>query len=214
MFQPPLYYVISAAALSLFDLSVTDAAGRHGPAPAHDAFGITSVRAGIPESAPALPQQLGRQLVGLVLAAFLPMNLYLSHYVTNETFAALLVSVSIYLCLRILKTGTNSWASFSALGFVIGAAVLTKFTAVLAIPFIVVALAGQTLAQRDRVGTGLKNSAPCWGWQFWFPAGITSAYGSKREVLSLGGGIQPRDLPGGRMMVIAWPPALVALAKA
>ena len=38
MFQPPLYYGISAATLSTFGLSVTDAAGRHGPAPAHDAF--------------------------------------------------------------------------------------------------------------------------------------------------------------------------------
>jgi 4-amino-4-deoxy-L-arabinose transferase-like glycosyltransferase len=94
------------------------------------------------------PRQFGRQLVGLVLAAFLPMNLYLSHYVTNETSAALLVSVSVYLCLRILKTGTNSYASFSMLGFVIGAAVLTKFTAVVAIPFIVGALAGQVFARR------------------------------------------------------------------
>ena len=157
MFQPPLYYVISAAALSLFDLSVTDAAAGTVLRLLTMLFGITQFVLVFLSLRLLFPKQLGRQLVGLVLAAFLPMNLYLSHYVTNETFAALLVSVSIYLCLRILKAGTNSWASFSALGFVIGAAVLTKFTAVLAIPFIVVALAGQTLAQRDRVGTGLKK---------------------------------------------------------
>jgi tetratricopeptide (TPR) repeat protein len=157
MFQPPLYYVISATTLSLFDLSVTDAAASTVLRLLTMLFGIVHVALVFLSLRLLFPRQFGRQLVGLVLAAFLPMNLYLSHYVTNETSAALLVSVSVYLCLRILKTGTNSYASFSMLGFVIGAAVLTKFTAVVAIPFIVGALAGQVFARRDRAGTGLKK---------------------------------------------------------
>ena len=36
-------------------------------------------------------------LAGLVLAGFLPMQLYLSHCVTNETLAAPLVSAAIFL---------------------------------------------------------------------------------------------------------------------
>ena len=64
MFQPPLYYVISAAALSLFDLSVTDAAAGTVLRLLTMLFGITHVRAGIPESAPALPQTIGPAIGG------------------------------------------------------------------------------------------------------------------------------------------------------
>jgi len=43
------------------------------------------------------------------------MNLYLSHYVTNEVLAATLVSAAIFLCLRLLReermspTGYAGW---------------------------------------------------------------------------------------------------------
>jgi tetratricopeptide (TPR) repeat protein len=157
MLQPPLYYGISAITLSTLGLSVSDGAGVMVLRLLTMSFGLMHVVLIFLSLRLLFPGQIGRQMVGLVLAAFLPMNLYLSHYVTNETLAALLVSVSIYLCLRMLKTGTNSWASISALGFVIGAAALTKFTAVLVVPFIVVALARQTFARREGVGTGLKK---------------------------------------------------------
>jgi tetratricopeptide (TPR) repeat protein len=157
MFQPPLYYIISAATLSSFGLTVSDGVGVMVLRLLTLCFGLVHIVFVFLSLRLLFPGQIGRQMVGLVLAAFLPMNLYLSHYVTNETLAALLVSVSIYLCLRMLKTGTNSWASISALGFVIGAAALTKFTAVLVVPFIVVALARQTFARREGVGTGLKK---------------------------------------------------------
>jgi tetratricopeptide (TPR) repeat protein len=157
MFQPPLFYVISTATLSTFGLSVADAAAGTVLRLLMLLFGIAHITLVFLSLRLLFPGQFGRQWTGLLLAAFLPMNLYLSHYVTNETFAALLVSGSIYLCLRILKTGAISWASFLVLGLVIGAAVLTKFTAFLAVPFIVVALAGQTLARRDRAGAGLNK---------------------------------------------------------
>lgn len=157
MFQPPLYYIISAVTLSSFGLSVADAAAGTVLRLLTMSFGLAHVVFVFLSLRLLFPKQLGQQLAGLTLAAFLPMNLYLSHYVTNETLAALLVSGSVYFCLRILKTGANSWASFSLLGLVLGAAVLTKFTAVLAVPFILIALAQQTLARRGPALAGLKK---------------------------------------------------------
>jgi hypothetical protein len=50
------------------------------------------------------PSRIDLQLIGLALAAFLPMQLYLGHYVTNETLAATLVTASLYFGLRLLRT--------------------------------------------------------------------------------------------------------------
>ena len=173
MFQPPLYYAISAAALSSFGLSISDEAAGTILRWLTMLFGIGHFTLVYLSLRLLFPGRIGLQWVGLVLAAFWPMHLYLSHFVTNETLAALLVSASVYLCLRILKAGRNSWTDFSVLGFVIGAAVLTKFTAVLAVPFIVVALARRLLVQREpargwwtKLGGMLAAAALICGWHY------------------------------------------------
>ena len=58
MFQPPLYYVISAA--HPFDVGSFGerCSSRHGPAPAHDEFWSGAYRIGFSESAPALPRTI------------------------------------------------------------------------------------------------------------------------------------------------------------
>jgi 4-amino-4-deoxy-L-arabinose transferase-like glycosyltransferase len=98
-----------------------------------------------------LPNRPDFQLVGDGLAAFLPMQLYLSHYPTNETLAALLVSASLYFALWMTKAGPATWRSYCVLGLLIGAAMLTKATAVLAVPFIVLALARQLTCERASI---------------------------------------------------------------
>jgi tetratricopeptide (TPR) repeat protein len=95
------------------------------------------------------PAQIGRQMVGLVLAAFLPMQLYLSHYVTNETLAATLATATIFLCLHSVRTEKASVAGYTGLGFCLGAALLAKVTGVLLVPFIVVAAAWKLAGSRS-----------------------------------------------------------------
>ena len=213
MFQPPLYYIISAVTLSSFGLSVADAAAGTVLRLLTMSFGLAHVVFVFLSLRLLFPKQLGQQLAGLALAAFLPMNLYLSHYVTNETLAALLVSGSVYLCLRILKTGANSWASFCLLGLVLGAAVLTKFTAVLAVPFIVIALARQTLARPGPALAGLKKLAGMLGLAILVSGWHYLRLWWQREVWSLAAGIQPRSPPGGRRMAATRLPILAALGK-
>src|SRR5205807_432429 len=93
----------------------------------------------------------------------LPMQLYMSHYPTNETLAALLVSASLYFALRMAKGGAATWKSYCVLGLLIGAALLTKATAVLVVPFIVLALARQLTCQRASVTrwAGMLGSMLC-----------------------------------------------------
>ena len=149
MFQPPLYYGISAITLSTLGLSVSGGAGAMVLRLLTMSFGLMHVMLVFLSLRLLFPTQIGRQMVGLMLAAFLPMQLYLSHFVTNETLAATLASAAIYLCLRLLRAEQATLAGYAGLGLCLGAALLAKATGVLLVPFIVVALAGKLLVARS-----------------------------------------------------------------
>jgi Flp pilus assembly protein TadD len=103
------------------------------------------------------PGRLAAQLVGLVLAAFLPMQIYLSHYVTNETLAATLITASVYLGLRLLWTENPSVSQFAWLGLCMGAAMLTKATALLLVPPLCLALTIKLARERAPVAIWLRH---------------------------------------------------------
>ena len=148
MFHPPLYYIVSALVLSLFHLSATDPSAIVVLRALTMLFGIGQFVLVFATLRVIFPNRPNLQLVGGGMAAFLPMQLYMAHYPSNETLAALLVSASLYFALRMAKTGPATWKSYSVLGLLIGAALLTKATAVLVVPFIVLALARQLVCER------------------------------------------------------------------
>src|ERR1035441_2495247 len=145
MFQPPLYYVICAALLQMLSLSLHDAL----PVMALRVFGLVIGVAHFAVVWASLrllfPGERSKPRWGLVLAACLPPLLYLSQYVTNEALAAALVSASVYLTLRMLRAERASWKLCAGLGLCLGAALLTKSTAVLALPVILAALVGKAV---------------------------------------------------------------------
>jgi tetratricopeptide (TPR) repeat protein len=143
MFHPPLYYIISAVALSILNLTTADPSAILLLRALTMLFGIAQFLLVFATLRLIFPDRPSLQVIGGGLAAFLPMQLYLSHYPTNETLAALLVSASLYFALRVTKTNSATWKSYCLLGLLIGAAMLTKATAILVVPFIVLALARQ-----------------------------------------------------------------------
>ena len=157
MFQPPLYYAISAVTLSTLGLSVSDGVGGMVLRLLTACFALVHIMLVFLSLRLLFPGQLGRQLVGLALAAFLPMQLYLSHYVTNETLAATLATAAIFLCLRLLQAQSASVVGYAGLGFCLGAALLTKATGVLLVPFIVVAVAGRRAGQKPTLAVRLAQ---------------------------------------------------------
>lgn len=181
MFQPPLFYVISAGVLSVCGLSAATPSGILGLRFLTLLFGIAHFAIVFATLRLIWPAKIGRQLVGLVIAAFVPMNLYMSQYCTNETLAALLVSASIYQCLRILHTGRASFLSCALLGLTLGAAMLTKFTAILALPFIAAALARQFIATRTSTFDALMKLGA-----FCIVAAVVSAWHYVRIARAMG----------------------------
>jgi hypothetical protein len=121
-------------------------------------------------------------LVGLLLAAVLPMHLYLAHYVTNEMLAAALATATLYLCLRLLKSDTPRVSQFAWLGLAMGAAMLAKATEVLLLPIVVAAIAGKLAYARTPIAIWLRNLrlllATCFTVCGWYYARIWLKFGT------------------------------------
>lgn len=150
MYNPPLYYLICAGLLGALSLPVSN------PMSAEILRGFALV-AGIVHLlliAGSLrllfPGNARTQAIGLLLAAALPPNLYISHYITNEWLVAVLVTGTIYLCLRLLRSPQVTPGRCAAIGACLGAALLTKFTALLVAPFVVGAVAIKVWGQARR----------------------------------------------------------------
>lgn len=155
MYQPPLYYVIAAASLSLWHLSVEDQLSISVLRWLGALFGIAqfvliffSLRLLLPIRA---------AFIGLLLAAFLPMHLYMAHYVTNEMLAATLATAALYLCLHLLKSDATRASQFAWFGLTLGAAMLAKATAILLLPIVIAAIANKLVAARTPIVVSLRN---------------------------------------------------------
>src|SRR5205823_11862795 len=122
MFQPPLYYLVAAVVLSLFHLSTTDPSAILLLRALTMLCGIAQVVLVFASLRLIFPGRPNLHLIGAGVAAFLPMHHYASHYPTNQTLAGVLVSASLYLELRMVKSGTSSWQSYNLLGLLMGAA--------------------------------------------------------------------------------------------
>ncbi len=141
MYQPPLYYLLSAGVLRTAHLSTGDAGVM-----VLRAFGllcgITTFVLVFMCLRLVFPTRSTAQILGLVFAALLPVNLYLYEFVTNELLASTLVAAALYLCLRsVAFNGPTSLRRCAVLGLVLGAALLTKSSALVAAPVILAVLA-------------------------------------------------------------------------
>lgn len=148
-YQPPLYHFISAVLLSPFHpTGLSDA--RLG------IIRVIGLLAGMAQFTFVFlglrllfTGRVGFQCFGLLLAAVIPENLYVSQYISNESLSAALVTVSIYFCLRIVTQERDAMWLYAALGLCFGAALLAKATAVIAAPALATALAGRFVVKRQ-----------------------------------------------------------------
>jgi Flp pilus assembly protein TadD len=174
MFQAPLYYMVSAAWLWLLHLSISDPGGI-------TALRILGLAVGVAHFVTiwatlrlVFPSERSKAGWGVVLAAFLPPLIYLSQSVTNEAFAAMMVSVCLLLTMRGLKQERLTWRLCAGLGLCLGAALLAKTTAFLVLPLVFGALIWRWLEKRTltpaqwiaRAGLILALCALVGGWHY------------------------------------------------
>ncbi|HEU5248017.1 MAG TPA: glycosyltransferase family 39 protein [Candidatus Udaeobacter sp.] len=155
MYQPPIYYLIAAASLSACGLSVDDPMSIYVLRWLGALFGIAQFVLVFLSLRLLLA---GRAVfIGLLLAVFLPMHLYLAHYVTNEMLSAALATATLYLCLRLLKSDTPRASQFAWLGLALGAGMLAKATNILLLPIAIAAIAGKLAYARAPTTISLRN---------------------------------------------------------
>ena len=174
MFQPPLYYLLSAAWLGLLHLSVADAGGLMALRILGLAIGVAHLAIVWATLRLLFPAEQSKAGWGILLAACLPPMLYLSQYVTNEAFAAMMVSACVGLTLRALKQEPLQWISCAWLGLSLGGALLAKSTAFLVLPPVLCALLWKWLEKRaispaqmaSRVGLIIALCTLVGGWHY------------------------------------------------
>jgi tetratricopeptide (TPR) repeat protein len=150
MYQPPLYYLLAAGLLRLTGHPTVDPGAvvwLRGLGWAAGLLQCASLLAGLRL---VFADRLRPLLAGLCLAAFLPVQLYMFQFVTNEGLHAALSTCALWLALRILHRGDTSVRQHLLLGAVLGLALLAKFSALVVCALVVAVLAGRLWMQRAR----------------------------------------------------------------
>jgi tetratricopeptide (TPR) repeat protein len=150
MFQPPLYYLISATLLGLVRCQAFEPSGMlllRFLSLAIGAVNLALIFAGLRL---IFPGDWKKPLFGLVLAAFLPAQICLLHYTTNETLSAMFVTGALCVGLHLLRA-TQPWRGwYVVLGFALGLALMSKASAVLAVPAILGAMVLKLILRREQ----------------------------------------------------------------
>jgi len=155
MFQPPLYYGITALTLGLAGISTVDAAATWVLRVEGLLFGGAQLVFLLGALRRVFPDCPRARLVGLLVAAFLPVQLYTYQLVGNDGLAATLGTAVIYAGLRVLREARPSWAAYVVLGVSLGLALLAKLSALVVGVAVFTTLAAQVAlvpraARRER----------------------------------------------------------------
>jgi len=149
MFQMPLFYLVAAIPYAILRSVLESPSAEIALRLIPLACGALQILVGAKALKLAFPDRADLQSLGLVFIAALPVNLYMSQYVGNEPMAALFSSITILKLLEILRGPVPGRKQLLVLGLVLSAAILTKVTAILLVPVVVVVL---FWSQRDRKG--------------------------------------------------------------
>lgn len=196
MFQSPLYYLISAP-LYLFFTHFTD------PDTAARLLRVIPLLSGFAQIEIAyrvvrliFPTRNDVQILGTLLGGLLPMNTYMSLYVSNEPLAGFFTGLAVLVAINMLHSDTPfAWRLLAALGVSLGLAMLTKLTPVLLLLPVGMLLLYLAFVREESVAARFRRVALSCGVVFGIAALIAGWY-YVRNYLHLG-----------RFFIGGWDPA-------
>lgn len=129
MFQPPLYYLLSAilykTLLLFLSINYVEILLRIIPLIC-GALQIELCRQALKY---AFPDQNDLQIIGIIICGLLPMNTYISQVIGNEPLVGCLSSMVIIMIIRYLQAfPQRPNQAFATIGLILGLAILTKLT--------------------------------------------------------------------------------------
>jgi len=158
MFQPPLYYYLTAVVfrslLLLFDPETVIRTLKLIPL----LCGALQVEICYRTMKYAYPKKESLQVIGTLLGGLLPMNLYLSQSLGNEPLVGCLTALLILLACRI-SSGVSGVTRETAIlmGFTLGLALLTKVAAILIVPPLLFFVSVEIMKRIDSPGEGIRS---------------------------------------------------------
>jgi hypothetical protein len=159
MFQPPLFYYLEAAIFRLsllwFDPDTVIRILKLLPLLCGAALVEISYRA----LRLAYPGRDALQIIGTLVGGLLPMNLYIAQSIGNEPLAGCLTALTILLAFRVLSgDGQANRETVLTMGFTLGLALLTKPTAVLIIPPLLLFLSIDLFRKSRSAGEAIRSA--------------------------------------------------------
>jgi hypothetical protein len=140
-FHPPLFYLLSFGILEIFSPLYSLASPFHLLKIIPFLCGLGNVWVAYALGRMVFKNDPFKLLWVIIVAGFMPMNIYLSAYVGNEPLHAFLAGCSLVLTVHILRSSEVRVSLLIYLGLLLGLATLTKITAGALVPVVVIFLA-------------------------------------------------------------------------
>ncbi|MBI9110430.1 glycosyltransferase family 39 protein [Maridesulfovibrio ferrireducens] len=180
MFQPPLYYIISAAAYKVLSALMGIESALYWLRLIPLACGAAMIEICYRSAKLVFGKNKTLQIIATLLGGFMPMNFVMSQFWSNEPLAAVFSGLIILMVLTlIIKQESRNLKSYAYLGLFMGLAILSKATACLLIPLSVFFILFAILSSRKNssasplssfVGIGLSAAitAVVGGWYYFY----------------------------------------------
>lgn len=167
MFQSPLMYLLAAPfyvlSISLFgpDLDACEKLLRCLPL----LCGLAEIEIVYRAVRVVFPDDENRQIVGTLIGAMIPMNLYMSQVFGNEPLAGVMTALVVLMCLRsLMKPSDRHGLSFYCLlGGVWGLALLSKLTPLILAPLLFAVVCYQSVVVDRSLSLGLIRTIAAFG---------------------------------------------------
>jgi hypothetical protein len=157
--QPPLFYLVSALVMSLSRMFFAESRALYSLKLIPFLCGVGQICLAYFAARMVFPNSKAKQSLSVVITALIPMNIYISSYLSNETLSAFLISLAIFITILILNSNYHSPKLYCVLGLVIGLAILTKITALTVLPVVFLVLLYKLFSEEKcsitRLGKGL-----------------------------------------------------------
>ncbi len=150
MFQPPLYYFLSAILYKTFmffiSINCVEMILRIIPI----ICGALQIELCWQALKTAFPHQNNLKIVGILICGLLPMNTYISQVIGNEPLVGCLSSIAIIMIIRYLQVfPQRSVQAFATIGLMMGLALLTKLTVLPLFVPVLIAVAYMSINNHD-----------------------------------------------------------------
>jgi len=173
-YQPPLFYLLSAAWLRLLDLAPGSDSAAFALRGLTFALGLAHLYGLYACVRILLPGREAAAALALVFAAAAPLHLALFHAFTNEALVATLSTAAVWALLRALRSDALRARHGLIVGVLVGAAVLSKLSALVLVP---IAL-GALVVERPRSWAAPVAAASMLAVAGWYYAWIAREFGS------------------------------------